>query len=100
MKITRAQLKQVIQEEIEKTLKEWEPGTVLSPEQPASGDPGAFPRSFSEEPPETTDLAEFSPSEAFGMAWTKAIEFLDAAGMGPAARYLEKQSSPDPGEVV
>ena len=97
MILAETQLKQIIQEEIEKNLHEWEPGTVLSAEQPASGE---FPRPFSEEPPETTDLADFSPSEAFGMAWTKAIEFLDAAGMGDAARYLEKQSSPDPGEAV
>tara|TARA_R110000824_G_scaffold183847_1_gene364906 strand:+ start:259 stop:552 length:294 start_codon:yes stop_codon:yes gene_type:complete len=95
MKITKSQLKQIIKEEMDTLLENWEPGMTLHSGDPTSDDPAAFPRTFSEEPPETTDLAEFSPSEAFGMAWMKAIEFLDAAGMGPAARYLEKQSSED-----
>jgi len=93
MKVKRSQLKQIILEEIKSTLSEWDPGTFLSTADPTSADPADFPRSFAAETPETTDLAEFSPSEAFGMAWTKAIEFLKSAGMEEAAQVLEKQSS-------
>lgn len=93
MKVKRSQLKQIILEEIKSTLSEWDPGTFLSTADPTSSDPADFPRSFAAETPETTDLAEFSPSEAFGMAWTKAIEFLKTAGMEEAAQVLEKQSS-------
>ena len=96
MKITKTRLNQIIQEETEATLREWDPGTVLTPEEPVTGE---LPRSFSEEPPGTVDLAEFSPSEAFGMAWTKAIEFLKSAGMEEAAQVLEKESGGDQEEL-
>jgi len=78
MKITKSQLKQVIQEEIQKTLKEWEPGTTLVPERP--GEEGG-----------PTQFGEYGEFEGDPATLQQIIQALKAAGMHKAAEHLENQ---------
>jgi len=78
MKITKTQLKQIIQEEMEKVLKEWEPGTTLVPERPAaSGGVAQF--------------GEYGAFEGDPATLEQIIQALKDAGMYAAAEHLEKQ---------
>ena len=76
MKITKSQLKQIIKEEMEKVLKEWDPGTTLVPERPAAG----------------ADVAQFGEYGAFEgdpATLEQIIKALEAAGMHAAANHLK-----------
>tara|TARA_R110000824_G_scaffold266507_1_gene455526 strand:+ start:22 stop:327 length:306 start_codon:yes stop_codon:yes gene_type:complete len=83
MKITRAQLKQIIKEEMEKVLNEdpgdWIPGeTTLVPERPGKeGTP--------------TEFGEYGEFEGDPATLQQIIQALKAAGLKEAAEHLENQ---------
>ena len=78
MKITKTRLKKIIKEEMEKALKEWEPGTTLVPERPAaSGGVAQF--------------GEYGAFEGDPATLEQIIQALKDAGMYAAAEHLEKQ---------
>ena len=83
MKIKRQVLKKIILEALQEECgMAHPPGPVATPTAPPGGHSGA---------PEPTDLADMSPSEAFGFAWTKAIEHLQVE-FPEAAASLESLS--------
>jgi len=73
VKITQSQLKQIIKEELQSAL-----GEDCGPAH--------------EEEQEPIDLAQMSPSEAFGLAWGNAIDALRGAGMEEAADLLQAEA--------
>jgi len=73
MKLTQSQLRQIIKEELEALTKE-DCGPAHEEEQ------------------EPIDLAQMSPSEAFGLAWGNAIDALRGAGMEEAADLLQAEA--------
>jgi len=78
MKITRKHLKQLIKEELEKTLQEWEPGTTLVPERP--GEEG-----------EPTQFGEYGDFKADPATLEQIIQALKDAGLRDAAIHLENE---------
>lgn len=78
MKITKKRLKQLIQEELAKTLKEWEPGTTLVPERPGTeGD--------------ATQFGEYGEFEGDPATLKQIIQALKDARLYKAAEHLESQ---------
>ena len=78
MKITRTQLTEIIKEEMERVLQEWEPGTTLVPERPgAEGDP--------------TQFGEYGEFEGDPATLEQIIQALKDAGLYKAAEHLENQ---------
>jgi hypothetical protein len=78
MKITQKYLKQLIKEEIEVILKEWDPGTTLVPERP--GEVGG-----------PTQFGEYGEFEGDPATLKQIIQALRDAGLTDAADHLESE---------
>ena len=96
MKLTKPQLKQIIKEEFQKALNERGFGEGEPAKDELSKKRVVYLEGEEEEP---IDLNTLGPNEAFGLAWSKAIELLKDR-YPDAARELATMSggAPETGE--
>lgn len=94
MKLTKSKLLQLIKEETEAALAEEAGRPIVESDEGWADEMEETVYHRDEEEP--VDLNTMDPNEAFGFAWSKAIEILQGAGHGEAACLLSAAAGEDP----